>query len=105
MDDLQLIDRYLRAQLNHKEEEQFIKRIGSKPQFKRKVLIHTLMIKAILNVGRKNDKIILQSVNCKRMTWNKYILIYGVYSNYYFTGNMIRYNCIFSNSNKAYLAQ
>ena len=105
MDDLQLIEKYLRAQLNNKEEDQFIRRIKSKPLFKKKVLIHTLMIKAILDAGRKNDKAILQSVNCQKMTWKKYILIYGVYSNYYFTGNMMRYNCIFSDCNRTLLFQ
>ena len=105
MDDLHLIEKYLRAELSNKEEELFVQRVKSNPLFKRKALIHTLMVKAILNVGRQKDLSIRQSVTSKSLTWNKYILIYGVYSNYYFTGNMMRYNCIFSKSNRSLLVQ
>ena len=105
MDDLQLIERYLRAQLNEQEEDHFVQRIRSQPEFKKKVLIHTLMIKAIHNVGRRQDRAIRQSVDAQRMTWRRYILIYGVYGNYYFTGNMPRYNRIFANTNRTEWAQ
>ena len=105
MDDLQLIERYLKAELDELEEEKFVERIRSEPAFKKKVLTHTLMIKAILNVGRRQERAVRQSVDKRRMTWKRYILIYGVYGNYYFTGNIPRYNRIFANTNRTVWAQ
>ena len=100
-DDL-LIDLYLRDRLSKEKESLFVMRIRKEPLLKEKVLVKVLLIRAIHNVGRRRDEKVVQSVKNK-LTWKRYILIYGMYSNYYFTNNMSRYHSIFNHESNASL--
>ena len=100
MTDEFIISQYLQGKLSRKEEMLFVNRIKSDPSFKEKVLIKILLIKSIRNVGKRRDQQIIKSIRSK-LTWKKYILIYGMYGNYYFTDNMSRYNVIFNRKSDA----
>lgn len=100
MTDHFLIEQYLKGKLSKRQESIMIERIRTEPDFKEKVLIKVLLIRAIKNVGRRNDERVIRNTK-EKLTWKRYILVYGMYGNYYFTDNMKRYNFIFSHRTNA----
>ena len=102
MKDETFIHLYLTAQLSPAEEQTFKQKVRTDAKFKQKVLIKVLLIKAFRNVGKQRDQEIIHSVTGK-LTWKKYVLVYGVYSSYYFTDNMPRYNTIFQHRNHIFV--